>query len=71
MAAQSCKFMLWQQAVAKEKKREANRLKKALIRDLLQLQSDCNKYWPKRNKATPPKHWPFLQWRLDALLKRP
>jgi hexosaminidase len=71
MAAQSCKFMLWQKAVARGKTVEAKRMANVLVRELRQLQRDNDKYWPSRNKGTPPKHWPFLQWRINDLQKNP
>src|SRR5207248_2281054 len=46
MAAESCRFMLWQQAVAKEKKQDAGRLARIGIRELKKLEKDFNTYWP-------------------------
>jgi hypothetical protein len=65
MAAQSCKFMLWQQAVAAKKSLEAKRLARASIRELQKLEKDFNAYWPSRNKATTKHCLPFLQWRIE------
>jgi hypothetical protein len=65
MAAQSCKFMLWQQATAAEKILEAKKLAAEGIRELNQMQKDFNSYWPQRNKATPKHCSEFLQWRID------
>lgn len=65
MAAQSCRFMLWQKAVAARKISEAKRLAAIGIRELKQLQKDFNLYWPLRNKATPKRCAEFLQWRID------
>ena len=42
MAAQSCKFMLWQQAMAVGKLAEAKRLAQAGIRELQKLEKDFN-----------------------------
>lgn len=67
MAAQSCKFMLWQQAVAAGKISEAKKLAQIGIRELRQLQKDFNDYWPLRNKATAKHCSPFLQWRISEL----
>ena len=53
MAAQSCQFMLWQQARAAENNSEAKRLAQTGIRELRKLEKDFNAYWPTRNKATP------------------
>ena len=65
MAAQSCKFMLWQQAVAAGKRALAGRLAKAGIRELRELDRDFRRYWPLRNKGTPGKCSGFLQWRIE------
>ncbi len=64
MAEQSCKFMLWQQAIAGGKAAEVKRLAQTGIRELRQLDKDFNAYWPTRNKATTKHCSPFLQWRL-------
>jgi hypothetical protein len=65
MAAQSCKFMLWQQAVTAGKKSEAQKLAQRGIRELQQLEKDFNAYWPKRNNGTTSHCSPFLRWRID------
>jgi hexosaminidase len=65
MAAQSCRFMLWQQAVAAGKKSEAKRLAQAGIRELQRLEKDFNARWPLRNKATPKHCSAFLRWRIN------
>jgi hypothetical protein len=64
MAAQSCKFMLWQQAIAAEKISQANRLARQGIRELHALEQDFKVYWPLRNKATTKHCSPFLKWRI-------
>ena len=64
MAVQSCKFMLWQQAVASKKTAEAQRCARQGVRDLQQLERDFKEYWPRRNKATPKHCSPFLKWRI-------
>ncbi|MDR3455828.1 MAG: family 20 glycosylhydrolase [Verrucomicrobiae bacterium] len=69
MAAQSCKFMLWQQAVTAGKDSEAKRLARQSIRELQKLDQDFNASWPLRNKATTRHCSPFLKWRI-AELKR-
>ncbi len=66
MAAQSCCFMLWQQAVAAKKSELAKRLAQQGISELKQLKIDFNAYWPRRNKATSKHCSPFLQWRMEA-----
>jgi hypothetical protein len=65
MAAQSCKFMLWQQAVAAGKKSEVKKLAQLGVRELRTLAKDFNSYWPLRNKATTRHCSPFLQWRIE------
>jgi hexosaminidase len=67
MAAQSCRFMLWQQSVAAGKKSQAKRLARQGIRELQKLEKDFNMYWPLRNKATTKHCSPFLQWRIEEL----
>jgi hypothetical protein len=65
MAAQSCKFMLWQQAIAAGKKPEARQMAQAGVRELRKLKSDFNGVWQMRNKATPRHCAAFLQWRIN------
>jgi len=65
MAAESCRFMLWQQAVAAGQHEKANRFAQRGIRVLKQLEKKINRYWPSRNKATPKHCSPFLRWRMD------
>ena len=64
MAAQSCKIMLWQQALAAGKGL-AKRLAKTGIRELGQLEHDFQSYWPLRNQGTTAKCSAFLRWRLE------
>jgi hypothetical protein len=70
MAAQSCHFMLWQQAVAAGKKSESKSLAQKNIRKLRKLKKDFEAYWPLRNKATTKHCSPFLKWRIEELNKR-
>ncbi|HTB84604.1 MAG TPA: family 20 glycosylhydrolase [Candidatus Sulfotelmatobacter sp.] len=65
MAAQSCKFMLWQQVVTAGKKSEAHKLAQRGIRELQQLEKDFNAYWPVRNHGTTGHCSPFLRWRIE------
>jgi hexosaminidase len=65
MAAQSCQFMLWQQAVAAGKKSEAKLLAQKSVHELRELEKDFSAYWPLRNKATTKHCSPFLQWRIE------
>jgi hypothetical protein len=66
MAMQSCKIMLWQQALAVPPRREqARRMAQAGVRELQKLDRDFNRYWPTRNNATAAKCSAFLRWRVD------
>ncbi len=65
MAAESCRFMLWQQACAAGKSAEAKQLARTGIRGLKKLDQDFNAYWPLRNKATPKQCSAFLKWRVQ------
>jgi hypothetical protein len=69
MAEQSCKFMLWQQAVAAGRGSAAKALAKQGIRELQKLEKDFNALWPLRNKATAKHCSPFFQWRIASLRK--
>ncbi|HEY5504767.1 MAG TPA: hypothetical protein VIK28_06385, partial [Sedimentisphaerales bacterium] len=68
MAAESCRFMLWQQARAAGKNSEAKRLAQTGIHELRKLEKDFNAYWPTRNKATPQHCSAFLKWRIRDYL---
>jgi hypothetical protein len=70
MAEQSCQFMLWQQAVAAGEKLAVKQLAQTGIRELRKLEKDFNACWPLRNKATTRHCSPFLQWRIDGLMKK-
>ncbi|MCU0772475.1 MAG: beta-N-acetylhexosaminidase [Verrucomicrobia bacterium] len=65
MAGESCRYLRWQQALAANQPAEARTLAAAGIRSLVRLQRDFVKYWPHRNKGTPAKCTPFLDWRLQ------
>ncbi|HKI68802.1 MAG TPA: hypothetical protein VKA67_04385, partial [Verrucomicrobiae bacterium] len=69
MAAQSCHYMLWQQALAKRKTKTAQQLAREGIRELQSLERDFKAYWPKRNKGTTAKCSPFLRWRIEDYRK--
>ncbi len=64
MAAHSCKYMLWQKALAAGKTSLAKKMAKQNIRELHQLDRDFNAYWPKRNKGSAETCSKFLQWRI-------
>jgi hypothetical protein len=70
MAAQSCRFMLWQQAVAVGNNTEAKRLAKIGVAKLRKLETDFNNFWPTRNKATAKHCSAFLRWRMDDYRNR-
>ena len=65
MAGQSCKYMLWQQALAAGKSQEARRMAETGIRELRRLARDFNACWPLRNKGTTAKCSAFLRWRIE------
>ena len=64
MAEQSCKFMLWQQAVAQGKTTRARKMAQAAINELRALDEEFNTFWRSRNKATTSKCSTFLKWRI-------
>jgi hexosaminidase len=63
MAEQSCKFMVWQQAVARGKISLSRKLAKTGIVELTRLAKEFDAFWPKRNKGTTKHCSPFLRWR--------
>lgn len=65
MAAESCRIMLWQQALAAGKTTEAKRLARIGIKVLQQIENTYNGCWAWRNKATASKSIPFLKWRRE------
>ncbi|MFO1487737.1 MAG: glycoside hydrolase family 20 zincin-like fold domain-containing protein [Verrucomicrobiota bacterium] len=65
MAAESCRFMLWQQAGAKGNRAAAAELARTGRRELLKLRRDFQAYWPSRNKGTTAKCSLFLKWRAE------
>ena len=77
MAAQSCQFMLWQQAVANRGRVGALRRPDTAVRryyqqmaqtgisDLKKLEKEFDALWTLRNKATPKHCSAFLRWRMD------
>jgi hexosaminidase len=65
MAAESCRIMLWQQALAAGKTKEAKRLASAGIKALQQIEHTYDACWPWRNKVTSAKSSPFLKWRME------
>jgi len=81
MAAQSCRFMLWQQAFTNHgrvgalrrpdtaARRPYQQLAKQGISELKKLKKDFNALWSSRNKATPEHCSTFLRWRMDDYRK--
>jgi hexosaminidase len=65
MAIESCRIMLWQQAVVGGQGAEARRLAAAGTRALRELDRDFRSYWPLRNKGTTAKCSTFLRWRME------
>jgi hypothetical protein len=65
MAVQSCRIMLWQQAVVGSRNVEARRMAAAGIGALQKLDRDFKAYWPLRNKGTTAKCSAFLRWRMQ------
>jgi hypothetical protein len=65
MAVQSCRFMLWQQALAAGKVVRVRQLAESGIRELNRLEKDFNAYWPLRNRATARNCSAFLRWRRE------
>jgi hexosaminidase len=65
MAAQSCRFMRWQQARATGRDATATKMAKRGAAELRKLENDFNRYWPLRNKGDTGKCSPFLRWRRD------
>lgn len=65
MAAESCRFMLWQQAQAAHNPVRAKKLKAAGLAELRRLARDFDRLWPKRNKGTTVKCSAFLRWRME------
>jgi hexosaminidase len=65
MAVQSCRIMLWQQAIVGSRDAEARRMAAAGIGALQKLDRDFKAYWPLRNKGTTAKCSAFLRWRMQ------
>lgn len=69
MAEQSCKFMLWQQAVAAGKTARARKMARAGIDELVRLDREFSAFWTRRNKGTPANCSSFLRWRIGDYRK--
>ena len=69
MAAESCHYLLWQQAVAASRKSAATRLARRGLDSLKNIETEYTRLWPRRNKATPRHSVPFLKWRRAEYLE--
>jgi hypothetical protein len=69
MATQSCRFMLWQQALDSGNASKAKSLARTGIKELISLERDFKAYWPLRNKASSRNCSPFLRWRMNDYRK--
>ena len=65
MAVESCRIMLWQQAVVGGRDSRARLMAAAGIRALRELDRDFRACWPLRNKGTTAKCSAFLRWRMQ------
>lgn len=65
LAAESCHYMLWQQAVSVGQKAKARILARRGLKELSRLQRDFTAVWPERYLATPTHCIPFLAWRMQ------
>jgi hexosaminidase len=65
MAVESCKIMLWQQALSAGKHAAAARLAREGVKQLEELDSQFNEFWPARNKGTTARCSTFLRWRIE------
>jgi hypothetical protein len=70
MAEHSCKFMLWQQALAGGRTSLAKTIANKSVRELRRLDHVFRAYWPLRNKGTTEKCSAFLRWRIDDYQQR-
>ena len=70
MAAESCRYMLWQQQLSAGHIRQADRMARRSIKELGAIGREFDQYWPSRNKATPAKCYGFLNWRIDDYRNR-
>lgn len=65
LAAESCHYMLWQQAISAGQKIKAQALARRARQELPRLQRDFTAVWPERYLATPAQCIPFLSWRIQ------
>lgn len=70
MAAESCRYMLWQQSIGASRISQAGSLARRAVPALEGINEDFARYWPLRNKATPKKCTAFLQWRIHDYKNR-
>ena len=65
MAVQSCRIMLWQQAVVAGRGCRARRLAQPASAPCANWTAISGRYWPLRNKGTTAKCSAFLRWRME------
>jgi hypothetical protein len=65
MAEESCRFMLWQRAIAADNHRAARNMARHSLRRLRQLEREFSRYWPRRNKSPVERTSAFLRWRIN------
>jgi len=65
MAGESCRIMIWQQAVAARPGAATRRMAQIGIRELTELDREFRAYWPERNQGTTARCSPFLRWRME------
>jgi len=64
MAAESCRYLLWQKALAAGRTAAAGRLARTGIRNLEQIRRDVTAAWPRRHKGTAAHSVSPLEWRI-------
>ena len=64
MALHSCRFMLWQQAIARRQSSKAAKMAESHLADLRILERDFKSYWPLKNKGGTGHCAAFLRWRM-------
>jgi hypothetical protein len=70
MAIASCRYLLWQQALAAGRSRDVDSFARAGRRELRAIRRDVERHWPLRNKGRASRTTDFLQWRLNDYEQR-
>jgi hypothetical protein len=65
MAEESCRYLLWQQALVGGRRGEARRMAKTGIRKLKGIRRELTAGWRRNNKGAPSTHAVFLDWRIQ------